>query len=122
MRSLHFSHALFIIRGFSLLLFFCFATFGLLAQGSDALIDVDNLTKLNAIRYDLNGSGVADSVDDQSAYEAAFGTFDGNGHTISNLYVNHPSISGVGLFGVLGLWCYLQRRLGGGVYAWWGAM
>lgn len=30
------------------------------------------------------------------------GTFDGNGHTISNLYVNHPSISGVGLFGVLG--------------------
>ena len=76
MRSLHFSHALFIIRGFSLLLF-CLATFGLLAQGSDSLIDVDSLEKLNAIRYDLNGSGVADSVDDQSAYEAAFGTLTG---------------------------------------------
>ena len=29
-------------------------------------------------------------------------TFDGRGHTISNLYINRPSASDVGLFGVLG--------------------
>ena len=28
------------------------------------------------------------------------GTFDGNGHVISNLYINEPTVEGVGLFGV----------------------
>ena len=37
------------------------------------LIDVDNADKLAAIRYDLDGDGVADNPSDESAYMAAFG-------------------------------------------------
>ncbi len=38
----------------------------------DNLIDVTSLAQLNAIRYDLNGNGVADSATDNAAYAAAF--------------------------------------------------
>ena len=38
------------------------------------LIDVDNLEKLNAIRYDLDGDGIADETTDEADYNAAFGT------------------------------------------------
>ena len=43
--------------------------------------------------------GHYNSVDDFSSYTA---TFDGRGHTISNLYINRPSANYVGLFGFLG--------------------
>ena len=45
---------------------------GLLAQDSK-LIDVHNLEQLNAIRYDLDGDGMADKSSRQSIYEDAFG-------------------------------------------------
>ena len=38
--------------------------------------------------------------DTDNAYYTA--TFNGGGHTISNLYINRPSTTGVGLFGYLG--------------------
>ena len=133
------------------------------------LIDVSTLEQLDAIRYDLDGDGVADETTDEMAYNAAFGTvscpdgcegyeltanldfsgskwasdctsscldedgnttsntptvgwepigynneplsfdanmnkpfvatFDGNDHTISNLYINRPNTTHVGLFG-----------------------
>ena len=125
----------------------------------DNLIEVDSLAKLNAIRHDLNGNGVQDSVSasDWANYTTAFpdaaprmgcpraagclgyeldadldfdtgtagdrtddqyynagagwtpigrvgtgnhysGDFEGNGHTISNLYINSGLVF-VGLFG-----------------------
>lgn len=42
-------------------------------------------------------------LDEDSEIEYPFfGTFDGQGHTISNLYINRPSESRVGLFGIVG--------------------
>ena len=38
----------------------------------DGLIEVDSLAKLDAMRYDLDGDGAADTVSGQSAYAAAF--------------------------------------------------
>ena len=38
----------------------------------NSLIDVDSLAKLNAIRYDLNGNGAADSMTNAAAYATAF--------------------------------------------------
>ena len=38
----------------------------------DGLIEVDSLAKLNAMRYDLDGDGAADTGAGQSAYAAAF--------------------------------------------------
>ena len=119
----------------------------------DGLIEISNLAQLDAIRYDLNGDGVADGGD--AAYAAAFtgaaagmgcpasgckgyelaadldlgtpvdavswlpigtqddpfaATFDGNNHTISNLYVNRgASIQNVGLFGVAGAGSVIRR-------------
>ena len=40
--------------------------------------------------------------DEFQDYIAYVGTFDGQGHTISNLYINRPSESRVGLFGIVG--------------------
>ncbi len=40
--------------------------------------------------------------DEFQNYIAYVGTFDGQGHTISNLYINRPSESRVGLFGIVG--------------------
>ena len=137
---------------------------------NDGLIEVSNLARLNAIRWDLNGDGVVASAD-QANYLVAFpnapvtagctydhdgnsqtievacigyeltgnlnfngsqwasgrgdgkgwepigiytgaggapygspftGIFDGNNNTISNLYINRPDESGVGLFGNVG--------------------
>ena len=38
----------------------------------DGLIEIADLAQLDAIRYDLDGNGVADSSDDNAAYAAAF--------------------------------------------------
>ena len=38
----------------------------------NSLIDVDSLAKLNAIRYDLNGNGAADSMTNAASYATAF--------------------------------------------------
>ena len=43
--------------------------------------------------------GYYNSSTDNASYTA---TFDGRGHTISNLYIDHPSTNLVGLFGALG--------------------
>ena len=152
----------------ALLLFLSSAS--LWAQSDDAtLINITTLDQLYAIRYDLDGNGVADAVAGVAPYRAAFGTpsctggcigyelmnnldfedangdgtaddksiwaegasaagvsgavaegwapmgywdsfsdnppytatFDGRGHTISNLYINRPSTSDVGPFGFL---------------------
>ncbi len=129
---------------------------------NDGLIEVDSLARLNAIRWDLDGSGAADAAEDDGAadeetaaeaaanYSAAFpnpapgmgcpstgcagyeltkdldfdadadgaaytkgqgwtpigsrtnpytATFDGNGHTIANLFINEPHTDRTGLFG-----------------------
>ncbi len=117
----------------------------------DNLIEVSNLAQLNAMRWDVDGNGVASSGN-EAAYAAAFPTaapcaaistcagyaltadldfdtdgsgtanagddywnagagwvpivnyateFSGNGHTISNLFINRPSWERVGLFHAL---------------------
>ena len=129
----------------------------------NGLIEVGNLAQLNAIRWDLDGSGEADDSANDDDYAAAFPSpaagmgcpntgcdgyeltadldfdtdddgeadsgddywnsgngwlpigntasvpfnaiFDGNrlhGHTISNLYINRPGTTGLGLFGYTG--------------------
>ena len=112
----------------------------------DRLIDVTTEAQLNAIRWDLDGSGVVDASANATSYSAAFpnaarmvcgtprcygyelaadisltsssgmgwepigdgstGTppsfnaiFEGNGHTISNLFINRTT-DNIGLFGV----------------------
>ena len=121
------------------------------AQSDDPqLINITNLEQLDAMRYDLDGDGVADVVSDQTAYHVVFSglatgsykgyelmvnldfevassyasstinmdwttgsgwepigietngftaIFEGNGHTISNLFIGRSSTSYVGLFG-----------------------
>lgn len=118
----------------------------------DGLIEVASLEQLDAIRWDLNGDGVADDAANAGAYAAAFpdgtrcasgctgyelargldfrdpasyasgavntawtegagwthigghrdpfeATFDGNGETIANLFIDRPDESYAGLFG-----------------------
>ena len=122
-------------------------------RDGDGLIEVDNLTQLDAMRWDLDGDGISDNADHAAAFadadtgtrcsvasctgyeltanldfdtngngEADEGdaysnggsgwnpigqskdpfdaTFEGGGHTISNLYIRRSP--DVGLFGVLG--------------------
>ena len=121
-------------------------------RDGDGLIEVDNLTQLDALRWDLDGDGISDNADYAAAFSdadtgtmcsvascagyeltanldfdtdgngeadegdvywnggggwipigesSAFDTtFDGGGHTISNLYIR--GVPNVGLFGVLG--------------------
>ena len=122
-------------------------------RDGDGLIEVDNLTQLDAVRWDLDGDGISDDADYAAAFpdadtgtlcsvtscagyeltanldfdtngngEADEGdvywnggggwipigkngdpfdtTFEGGGHTISNLYIRRSP--NVGLFGVLG--------------------
>ena len=128
-------------------------------RDDDSLIDVSDLTQLNAIRWDLNGDGTPDSATHATDYVTAFpnaitgmgcpgsscigyelaanldfdtdnsgmvdagdtywnsgsgwapigsfgarfeATFDGKGHTISNLSISRSSASEVGLFGYVG--------------------
>ncbi len=53
-----------------------------------------NWAPIGNFTYDINTNG------DGYVYGETFkGTFDGQGHTIKNLYVNAPNTSGVGLFG-----------------------
>ncbi len=127
---------------------------------NDGLIEIGNLSELNAIRWDLNGNGVADDSDDNASYWAVFpnpasnmgcpasgctgyeldadldfdtnnngladagdehwnggngwmpigyftsnadtefdAVFEGNGHTISNLFINGSGSNYLGLFG-----------------------
>ena len=133
----------------------------LLDLDGDGLIEIRTLEQLNAIRYDLDGDGVADATSNETSYQVAFsglptvsyngyelmanldfevassyasGTinmdwitgsgwepignagadgivseddegfatiFEGNGHTISNLYINRFSTIDVGLFGYI---------------------
>ena len=44
----------------------------LTSAGPGTLIQVSDLDQLNAIRWDLNGDGVADNLTDQTSYDAAF--------------------------------------------------
>ena len=116
----------------------------------DGLIEVTTEAQLNAIRWDLNGSGVVDASANATNYSAAFptaapqmgcpsaacagyelaadinltsstgvgwepigslrtrfnATFEGNGRTISNLFINRTFVNtiadNIGLFGVTG--------------------
>ena len=72
--------------------------------------------------FDSNGSGAADSGDSYwndgagwqpigEQYTPFAATFDGNGKTISNLYINRPDTRGVGLFGYSDMSCVI-RHLG----------
>ena len=45
---------------------------------NDGLIEITTLAQLNAVRYDLNGDGVADNSSDQSNYDAAFANAESN--------------------------------------------
>ena len=121
----------------------------------DGLIEINNLEQLDAVRYDLDGNGRADSSSNNAKYAAAFpvsggakvckagctgyelkrsldfndsdsyagdvnyawssgngwypigsnyydqfkATLDGNGNTISNLYINRTNKADIGLFG-----------------------
>ena len=130
---------------------------------NDGLIEISNLAQLDAMRWDLDGDGVASNAgpyaqafpnamagmgcptnkcagyelvanldfdtngngraDDGDAYwnggagwdpigkddDKFTATFAGNGHTISNLYVNRPDTGGVGLFGVGGVGSELRQ-------------
>ena len=121
-------------------------------RDGDGLIEVDNLTQVDAIRWDLDGDGISDDADYAAAFPDAntgtlcsvescagyeltanldfdtngngeadegdaywnsgagwipigegspfVATFEGGGHTISNLYIRRSP--NVGLFGVLG--------------------
>lgn len=61
----------------------------------------NNLSGSYTLEADLNLSGV--DWTPIGTMEAPFtGSFDGNGHTITNLSVNRPHNSNVGLFGVIG--------------------
>ena len=116
----------------------------------DGLIEVTIEDQLNAIRWDLDGSGVVDASANATTYAAAFptpatnmgcpgtacagyelaadisltsstgmgwepigdgstgtppsftATFEGNGHTISNLFIDRTTTDNVGLFGATG--------------------
>ncbi len=128
-------------------------TGGVADADGDGLIEVSSLEQLDAIRWDLNGDGVADDAANDSCHAAAFdgppgcpnggcrgyeltrsldfrdpasyasgavnaawtadagwapigshrnpftGTFEGNGETIANLFIDRPDQRYVGLFG-----------------------
>ena len=116
----------------------------------DGLIEISNLMQLNAIRWDSDGDGLVENID-QLSYTNAFpdannnmgcpatgcigyelkknldfdhdieqqdnirwtsnegwlpiafnGIFDGNGRSISNLYINRPNNDNIGLFSDIG--------------------
>lgn len=84
-------------------------------------IQIDTIAELQNIQNNLSGDYVLGSNIDASGFDftpigsnpfqggAAFtGTFNGQGHTISNLTINRPSTDNVGLFGyVIGYLGYL---------------
>lgn len=107
--------------------------------GKDAsanAILTDNITVNEGVLDAVNKGQVSESdfiewkpIGTYDSYDAVYtGTFDGQGHTISGLYFNHPEASYVGLFGYIGANgkisnvgvsdSYFQFRMKGGeVYA-----
>lgn len=81
--------------------------------GKDAsanAILTDNITVNEGVLDAVNKGQVSESdfiewkpIGTYDSYDAVYtGTFDGQGHTISGLYFNHPNASYVGLFGYIG--------------------
>lgn len=81
--------------------------------GKDAsanAILTDNITVNEGVLDAVNKGQVSESdfiewkpIGTYDSYDAVYtGTFDGQGHTISGLYFNHPEASYVGLFGYIG--------------------
>lgn len=70
----------------------------------------DNITVNEGVLDAVNKGQVSESdfiewkpIGTYDSYDAVYtGTFDGQGHTISGLYFNHPNASYVGLFGYIG--------------------
>ena len=70
----------------------------------------DNITVNEGVLDAVNKGQVSESdfiewkpIGTYDSYDAVYtGTFDGQGHTISGLYFNHPDASYVGLFGYIG--------------------
>ena len=110
--------SVFILLSFSLL----FAFNGLApkagAESPPHVYSITNCNELQAIESDLEGSyALANNIDCSETndggngfspiggtgfFESAFtGTFDGKGHTISNLYSSNSEASPVGLFGII---------------------
>jgi hypothetical protein len=102
----------------------CAPGFFIWSSENDEPIRITTAAQLNAIRDNLGGSYILAADIDLSDYEnwipigvfqpaseapedaetpdpakVFSGTFDGNGHTISNLTINRPSEMAVGLFG-----------------------
>jgi hypothetical protein len=89
----------------------------LLGNITDSPIEIDTLEKLQAINNDHDGNFILtvnidasetstwnegagfNPIGSEDAGEYFIGTFDGNGYTISNLYINRPTENNVGLFG-----------------------
>jgi len=94
-----------------LILFLCAGTGTVAAQDAQEPVEISNATELQEVREDLDGDYVlVDDIDISgidnfepigSEEEPFTGTFDGNGHKISNLTIDQPDESEVGLFGVV---------------------
>jgi len=75
-----------------------------LAFAEDEPVEISNAEELQQIREDPNGNYVLvddinlSHIDNFEPIENFTGTFDGNGHTISNLTIDRPETDGVGLF------------------------
>jgi hypothetical protein len=67
--------------------------------------DSTSLSGIYCLANDLDASSFGNFTPIGSSQLSAFvGTFNGAGHTISHLTVNHPELDGVGLFGYVGRW------------------
>jgi len=107
-----------------LILFLCAGTGTVAAQNAQDSVEISNATELQEVREDLDGDYVLiDDIDlsgienfepignvtdipgfrtnRNDEHDAFTGTFDGDGHTISNLTIDRPNDDGVGLFGVV---------------------
>ena len=112
-----------------------FQTGGKKDASANAIL-TDNITVNEGVLDAVNKGQVSESdfiewkpIGTYDSYDAVYtGTFDGQGHTISGLYFNHPDASYVGLFGYIGANgkisnvgvsdSYFQFRMKGGeVYA-----
>ena len=69
---------------------------------ADLSFDTDNSGTVDAGDTYWNGGLGWDSIGEFPLESRFTSTFDGNHHTISNLYINRPSASEVGLFGYVG--------------------
>jgi hypothetical protein len=90
----------------------------------DVNYSIMNLIDLHNMRYDKNGDFTLETDINASATRtwnngAGFipigdsptrfgGTFDGNNHTISGLYINRPGTNGIGLFGFTTAGCNIK--------------